>query len=115
MRSRPPHGPPVPAPSPARGIRGVCEDYRAGATVDLEHDRADRAAGRRIAAPVLVLWQEPGGEPAPFDPLAIWRRWADDVTGHGLDAATSSPKSVPMRSRPQSASYSPLAELYLGG
>jgi len=77
------------------GIRSVCEDYRAGATVDLEHDRGDREAGRRIAAPVLVLWQEPGGTPAPFDPLATWRRWADGVTGHGLDAGHFLPEERP--------------------
>lgn len=77
------------------GIRGVCEDYRAGATVDLEHDRADRGARRRITAPLHVLWQEPGGTPPPFDPLAIWRRWADDVTGHGLDAGHFLPEERP--------------------
>jgi pimeloyl-ACP methyl ester carboxylesterase len=77
------------------GIRGVCRDYRAGATVDLEHDRADRTGGRRISAPTLVLWQEPGGTPAPFDPLALWRSWADDVTGHGLDAGHFLPEERP--------------------
>lgn len=77
------------------GIRGVCEDYRAGASVDLEHDRADREAGRRIAVPVHILWQEPGGTPPPFDPLAIWRRWADEVTGHGLDAGHFLPEERP--------------------
>ncbi len=77
------------------GIRGVCEDYRAGATVDLEHDRADRAAGGRIIAPLIVLWQEPGGNRAPFDPLAIWRQWADDVTGQGLDAGHFLPEERP--------------------
>jgi pimeloyl-ACP methyl ester carboxylesterase len=76
-------------------IRAVCDDYRAGATVDLEHDRADRAAGRRIAAPVLALWQEPGGAAPPFDPLAIWRRWADDVQGHGLDCGHFLPEERP--------------------
>jgi haloacetate dehalogenase len=75
--------------------RGVCGDYRAGATVDLEHDRADRTVGRRITAPTLVLWQEPGGTPAPFDPLAIWRTWADQVTGHGLDAGHFLPEERP--------------------
>lgn len=42
--------------SRSEGIGRVCEDYRAGATVDLEHDRGDREAGRRITVPVLVLW-----------------------------------------------------------
>ena len=43
-------------------IEATCEDYRAGASVDLEHDRADRAAGRRLSCPLLVLWgrQVPG-------------------------------------------------------
>lgn len=77
------------------GIRGVCEDYRAGATIDLEHDRADRDAGRRITAPLVVLWQEPGGSPPPFDPLAIWRRWADDVSGRSLDAGHFLPEERP--------------------
>lgn len=77
------------------GIHGVCEDYRAGATVDLEHDRADRAAGWRIAAPTLVLWQQPGGTPAPFDPVASWRGWADDVNGHGLDGGHFLPEERP--------------------
>lgn len=77
------------------GIRGTCEDYRAGATIDLEHDRADRASERRITAPTLILWQEPGGTPAPFDPLAIWRGWADDVTGHGLDCGHFLPEERP--------------------
>jgi len=76
-------------------IRAVCEDYRAGATVDLEHDRADGEAGRRIAAPLLVLWQEPGGAAPPFDPLAIWRGWADDVTGRGLDCGHFLPEERP--------------------
>jgi haloacetate dehalogenase len=77
------------------GIRGVCEDYRAGATVDLDHDRADRQAGRRIAAPVQILWQEPGGAPPPFDPLAIWQRWATDVDDHPLDCGHFLPEERP--------------------
>jgi haloacetate dehalogenase len=65
-------------------IHATCEDYRAGATVDLAHDAADRERGRRIGAPVLVLWQQPPGMELPFDPLAVWRGWADEVEGHGL-------------------------------
>ncbi len=51
--------------------------------------------GRRIAAPLLVLWQEPGGAAPPFDPLAIWRGWADDVTGRGLDCGHFLPEERP--------------------
>jgi haloacetate dehalogenase len=76
-------------------IRAICDDYRAGATVDLAQDRADRQAKRRIAAPVLVLWQEPNGAPPPFDPLAIWRRWAEDVAGFGLDCGHFLPEERP--------------------
>jgi len=65
-------------------IHATCEDYRAGATVDLADDAADRERGRRIGAPVLVLWQQPPGMELPFDPLAVWRGWAGEVEGHGL-------------------------------
>jgi pimeloyl-ACP methyl ester carboxylesterase len=66
-------------------IHATCEDYRAGATVEPANDAADRERGRRIPAPVLALWQQPPGMELPFDPLAVWRRWADEVDGHGLD------------------------------
>jgi haloacetate dehalogenase len=66
-------------------IHAMCEDYRAGATYDYELDEADRAAGRRIACPVLVLWgADDDLEEAFGDPLAIWAEWADDVRGRGL-------------------------------
>jgi haloacetate dehalogenase len=64
-------------------IRAMCEEYRAGMTVDLEHDRADRAAGTRIACPVLALWSK---DLTQYDPLAIWKHWANDVTGQELDS-----------------------------
>jgi haloacetate dehalogenase len=79
----------------SEAIHAVCDDYRAGATIDLDHDRTDRDDGRRIGAPVLVLWQEPGGAPAPFDPMKIWGRWADSVEGHGLDCGHFIPEERP--------------------
>jgi haloacetate dehalogenase len=60
-------------------IRATCADYRAGATVDVEHDAADRAAGRRIVCPLLVLWGA-----GRRDLLPAWRRWAGDVRGAAL-------------------------------
>jgi haloacetate dehalogenase len=63
----------------------VCEDYRAAASVDLEHERADRAAGRRIDCPVLALWSARDIAGRYFDPLAVWRRWATKVNGRALD------------------------------
>ncbi|MGE0387417.1 MAG: alpha/beta fold hydrolase [Gammaproteobacteria bacterium] len=65
-------------------VRAGCEDYRAGVGIDCRLDAADRAAGRRIDVPVLVLWGDRGAA-RPDDPrLAIWRAWAGEVTGHGL-------------------------------
>ena len=66
-------------------IRASCEDYRAGASVDIELDRQDRDAGRRIQCPVLALWSTQGDEYHSSDPISIWRQWAQDVTGFSLD------------------------------
>jgi len=63
----------------------ICEDYRASASIDLEHDRADRAAGRRLTAPLRVLWGSQGVVERCFDVLALWRAAADDVSGRALD------------------------------
>jgi haloacetate dehalogenase len=65
----------------AATIHACCEDYRAGATIDLAHDRADAA---RIRCPVLVLWSEHGIGSA-YDVLSIWHEQADDVRGRALD------------------------------
>lgn len=61
-----------------------CEDYRASAGIDLDHDRADRDAGRRVTAPLLLLWGAHGVVQRCFDPLAEWRRVAADVRGEAL-------------------------------
>jgi haloacetate dehalogenase len=67
-------------------VEAICEDYRAGATVDREHDETDR--GRMIGCPVLVLWGTRGALELLYgDVLGIWRAWAADVRGHGLDAS----------------------------
>jgi haloacetate dehalogenase len=67
-------------------IHAMCEDYRAGATYDFELDEADRAASKRIACPVLVLWGGRGKLPELYDDvLEIWRSWADDVRGRAID------------------------------
>ncbi|ANN69043.1 alpha/beta fold hydrolase [Bordetella bronchialis] len=66
---------------------GICEDYRASATIDLEHDRQDRAAGRHVRCPLLVLWGARGAVGRNFDVLALWRNVARDVQGHSVDGA----------------------------
>jgi len=63
---------------------GVCEDYRAAAGIDLEHDRADREAGKRLTMPLLVLWGEQGVVHRCFQPLQEWQRVAEDVDGGPL-------------------------------
>jgi haloacetate dehalogenase len=62
-------------------VHATCEDYRAGATYDFQLDEADRAAGRRISCPLLVLWGAKGALPRRYDILGIWRDWGDDVRG----------------------------------
>ncbi|MGA6098913.1 alpha/beta fold hydrolase [Stutzerimonas marianensis] len=72
-----------------------CEDYRASAGIDLEHDREDRAAGRLIEAPLLVLWGERGVIQRCFEPLEEWRAVARDVQGKALPAGHYLPEEVP--------------------
>jgi haloacetate dehalogenase len=64
---------------------GLCEDYRASATIDLAHDRADVAAGMRLPTPLRVLWGAHGAVGQCFDVLALWRERATDVSGQALD------------------------------
>jgi haloacetate dehalogenase len=76
-------------------IHAICEDYRAAASIDMAHDEADRAAGRRIAAPLLALWGAQGRLEAWYDVLAIWRDWAADVRGRALDCGHYLPEERP--------------------
>ena len=64
-------------------VTAICEDYRAGASIDVEHDEA----GGTIGCPVLVLWGARGALPVFYgDVLAVWRPWASDLRGHAVDA-----------------------------
>jgi haloacetate dehalogenase len=68
-------------------IRGMCEDYRAAATIDLEHDRASRAAGAKVQCPLMVLWGAKGKIGQWYDAPAIWRQYcAAEVTGGAVDS-----------------------------
>ena len=75
-------------------IAAVCEEYRAAATLDVEHDDQDRPR-RPITCPVLALWSASGATAAWYDPLAIWRTWAADVTGTALDCGHFLPEEAP--------------------
>ncbi len=62
----------------------IAEDYRASATIDLEHDRADVLAGRKINQPLRVLWGEEGIVGKCFDVLALWRERAEQASGRSV-------------------------------
>ena len=62
----------------------ICEDYRAAATIDLDHDRADIAAGRKLEQPLRVLWGEHGAVGACFDVMALWQERATQASGLSL-------------------------------
>lgn len=73
----------------------LCEDYRAAATIDLVHDRADREAGVRVSAPLQVLWGAQGVVQRCFKPLDEWQRVAADVTGRALPCGHYIPEEAP--------------------
>jgi haloacetate dehalogenase len=76
-------------------VHSICEEYRAAATTDCEHDAADRGV-RRITCPVLALWDASGSVASWYgDPLDIWRVWSDDVTGGPVDAGHFLPEEAP--------------------
>ncbi|HEX4686640.1 MAG TPA: alpha/beta hydrolase [Nocardioides sp.] len=93
---------------PAR-VHAICEEYRAAAGIDREHDAADRSAGRRVRCPVLVLWSADG----PLDqwysddggPLGIWREWADNVSGSAVPGGHFFPEADPAGTADRLASF----------
>src|SRR3546814_19583584 len=75
-------------------IHASCEDYRAAASIDLEHDRADE--DRRIACPLLVLWGEKGLMPTAYDVIAHLRGKApSSVSGPAVSHAHFLPEEAP--------------------
>lgn len=86
-------------------LHAICEGYRAAATLDWRHDEADRGR-RRIACPVLALWSGRGALTAWYDPLAVWRDWADDVRGQALAYGHFLPEEAP------EATYAALRAFY---
>jgi haloacetate dehalogenase len=79
-------------------IHAICEEYRAAATLDRQHDETDRTAGRRIASPILALWSAQGALDTWYvdagGPLAIWRAWGKDVEGHPIKAGHFFPEEA---------------------
>ena len=76
-------------------IHAACEDYRAGAYADLDHDKADRDAGKKISAPLLALWGETGFASSGGSPLEGWRAWATNVSGGPIESGHFLPEENP--------------------
>jgi len=74
-------------------IHASCEDYRAAASIDLDHDREDR--DQMLDIPVLALWGERGFVGKKFDVLSIWRAYAHNVSGHGVPGGHFLPEEAP--------------------
>ena len=75
----------------------ICEEYRAAAGIDRDHDRADRANGRKIRCPTLALWSADGPLDTWYDegPLALWRDWCADVQGQRIKGGHFFPEEAP--------------------
>jgi haloacetate dehalogenase len=74
---------------------GICEDYRASVTIDLEHDRESLAKGQKIACDFLALWGAEGVIEKCFDPIAEWKHFSDNVSGHSLPCGHYIPEEAP--------------------
>jgi haloacetate dehalogenase len=75
-------------------IHAICEEYRAAATLDCQHDEADRGR-RRIGCPVLVLWSHTGALANWYEPLEVWEAWAEEVRGGPVPAGHFLPEEAP--------------------
>jgi haloacetate dehalogenase len=76
-------------------IHAICEEYRAAATLDYQHDEADRERRWRITCPVLALWSRDGAVARWYEPLELWKEWADDVRGEAIAAGHFLPEEAP--------------------
>jgi haloacetate dehalogenase len=74
-------------------IRATCDEYRAGASMDLVHDRADLA--QKVKVPMLILWGTSSGQGSGYDLLKVWRDHAEDVRGFGIDSGHFIPEEKP--------------------
>lgn len=74
-------------------IHAACEDYRAAATIDLVHDRTDKAI--KMKCPLLVLWAKEGFIGKHYNVLETWREWAGSVEGHPIQCGHFIPEEAP--------------------
>ena len=76
-------------------MHSMCEDYRAAASIDLVHDRADRAAGKKLTMPLRVLWGEHGLVNKCFKPIEDWKAVAENVSGKTVSCGHYIPEECP--------------------
>jgi len=76
-------------------MHSMCEDYRAAASIDLVHDQADRAAGRKLTMPLRVLWGEHGLVHKCFQPIEDWKAVAENVSGNTVPCGHYIPEELP--------------------
>ena len=92
-----------------RHLHAICEEYRAAATLDRDHDAADRDAGKKIVCPTLALWSRDGGLAQWYlgegGPLAIWRAWCEDVEGHAVAGGHFFPEEFPSETAQELAGF----------
>jgi haloacetate dehalogenase len=75
-------------------LHAICEQYRAASAIDVQHDLADLGT-RRITAPLLALWSEDGPVDSWYEPLEVWREWAEDVQGGPVRGGHFLPEEAP--------------------
>ena len=85
--------------------QAICEDYRASATIDLAHDRADVTAGKKLIQPIKVLWGQHGAVGQCFDVLALWHERADNVSGNSLPCGHYIAEEAPELLIPQAFNF----------
>jgi haloacetate dehalogenase len=82
-------------------VHSICEEFRAAATIDYAHDKANRLRNQRVTCPVLVLWAKYGALDTWYNafggPLAIWNNWANLVTGEAIEGGHFFPEEEPKK------------------
>jgi haloacetate dehalogenase len=95
--------------SDPRRVHAMCEEFRAAATLDRQHDETDRRAGRRIECPLLVLWDGKGALENWYrdlgGPIGIWQDWASDVSGKPITGGHFFPEARPQATADELRSF----------
>jgi haloacetate dehalogenase len=89
-------------------IRATCDEYRAGASIDLTHDRVH--SGRKLTMPLLMLWGQRSSQGSGYDALSVWRDHADNVTGQAIPSGHFLPEEAPEETTKRCGASSPPIE-----